>query len=332
MVEWKDAVQADPTEWLLTEGQPWVRYRAMLDLLDKPEEDSEVKEARQEMLEHPQVQSLIEELKGWPGYPLKRHNDAKHPLHKLAVLVDFGFRASDPAMPWIVKKVMAHQSPEGAFQTIVLVPKAFGGTGKEMWTWMLCDAPTVLYALLGFGLEAHPAVQQAIEHLTSLVRDNGWPCASQMGFRGPGRKGDPCPLANLLALKALAQVPELRDSQAAHIGAEMLLGHWERQKERKIYLFGIGTDFRKLKYPFIWYDILHVTDVLSRFPFVHADLRFRQMVEAITTQADENGRYTAASMYRAWKGWPFAVAYLSDLTRDQENVCVEKKGGNTWTK
>lgn len=90
----------------------------------------------------------------------------------------------------------------------------------------------------------------------------------------------------------------------------MLLDHWKHRAERKIYLFGVGTDFRKLKYPFVWYDILHVTDVLSRFPFVHADaryrVRFREMVEAITAQADENGRYTAGAMYQAWKGWSFA--------------------------
>jgi len=306
MVKWKDLLQADPTEWLLTEGQPWARYRTLVDLLDRPEDDPEVKAARQAMLEHPRVQNLVEELKGWPGYPLKRHNDAKHPLHKLAVLADFGFRTSDPAMPWIVKEVMAHQSPEGAFQVTAQIDPRYGGSGEVEWTWMLCDTPTILYALLAFGLGESEEVRKAVHRLTGLIRDNGWPCASQTGVRGPGRKDDPCPLANLLALKALAQVPETRDSQAAHIGAEMLLRHWEDQKERRIYLFGIGTDFRKLKYPFIWYDILHVTDVLSRFPFVHADPRFQEMVETITAQANGEGRYTAGSMYRAWKSWSFA--------------------------
>jgi hypothetical protein len=85
----------------------------------------------------------------------------------------------------------------------------------------------------------------------------------------------------------------------------MLLDHWEHQGERRMFLFGIGTDFRKLKYPFVWYDILHVTDVLSRFPFVDTDSRFREMEDAITAQA-RDGRYTATSMYRAWKGWSFA--------------------------
>jgi len=125
-------------------------------------------------------------------------------------------------------------------------------------------------------------------------------------FRGPGRKADPCPIVNVYSLKALSLHPDLLDSPATRAGAEMLLWHWQHQAERKIYMFGIGTTFRKLKYPFIWYDILHVVDVLSRFPFVHDDPRFQQMVETITSQADGEGRYTAGSMFRAWKGWSFA--------------------------
>jgi hypothetical protein len=96
------------------------------------------------------------------------------------------------------------------------------------------------------------------------------------------------------------------DSEIAQTGAEMLLWHWENQKERKLYLFAMGTDFRKLKYPFVWYDILHVADVLSRFPFVRSDPRLQEMVATITDQTDDEGRYAANSMYLAWKGWSFA--------------------------
>ena len=299
----------DPIQWLLKSDEPWTRYRTLVDLLDRPEDDPEVRAARAEMLAHPQVQALIAEAATWPGRPLKRHNDASHPIYKFSTLADFGVRADDPGMGEIVGRVLAHQSPEGAFQTIVNVPKAFGGTGEDEWTWMLCDAPTLLYALLAMGLGDDPRVQRAVEHLAGLVDENGWRCvaAPELGkFRGPGRKADPCPIVNVYALKALAQVPELLDSPATRTGVEMLLWHWEHQTERKIYMFGIGTTFRKLKYPFVWYDVLHVVDVLSRFPFVHADPRFREMVETITAQADEDGRYTAGSMYRAWKGWSFA--------------------------
>jgi hypothetical protein len=299
----------DLTQWLLESDEPWTHYRTLLDLLDRAEDDPEVQAARAEMLAHPQVQALITEAATWPGYALKRHNDASHPIYKFSTLADFGLRADDLGIATGIEAMLAHQSPEGAFQSLVNIPEAFGGTGEDLWTWMLCDAPTLLYALLAMGLGDDERVQRAVDHLVSLVDENGWRClaAPELGkFRGPGRKADPCPIVNVYALKALAQVPELLDSPATRAGAEMLLWHWEHQTERKIYMFGIGTDFRKLKYPFVWYDILHVVDVLSRFSFVHADPRFQEMVETITAQADGQGRYTAGSMYRAWEGWSFA--------------------------
>ena len=296
-------------QWLLESDEPWTRYRTLVDLLDRPEDDAEVRVARAEMVAHPWVQAMMAEAAAWPGGPIKRHNDAGHAIYKLGTLADFGLRADDPGMLSIIEAVLAHQSPEGAFQSILNIAPSFGGTGEDTWSWMACDAPTLLYVLLAFGLGDDGRVQKAVDHLVGLIDGNGWRCrvAPELGkFRGPGRKDDPCPIANVYALKALAHVPGLLDSPAAYAGAEMLLGHWGHQAERKMYLFGIGSDFRKLKYPFVWYDILHVTDVLSRFPFAHADARFREMVDVITGQADEAGRYTATSMYKAWKGWSFA--------------------------
>ena len=314
-------IKADLIQWLLESDEPWTRYRTLVDLLDRPEDDPEVQTARAEMLAHPQVQEMMAETANWGDRPFKRHNDASYPIYKFSTLADFGVRADDAppgggvGMAAGIEAVIAHQAPEGAFQSLVNISKTFGGTGEDLWTWILCDAPTLLYALLVMGAQGSPAlgndprVKRAVDHLVGLVDENGWRCvaAPELGkFRGPGRKADPCPIVNVYALRALAQVPELLDSPAARTGAEMLLWHWEHQTERKIYMFGIGTDFRKLKYPFVWYDILHVVDVLSRFPFVHADPRFREMVETITAQADDEGRYTASSMYRAWKGWAFA--------------------------
>ncbi len=300
--------------WLLASPEPWTRFRALLDLLDRPADDVAVCAARAEMLAHPRVRALMAQAGAWGTSPLKRHNDASHPLYALSTLADLGVQTTDPGLAAVVEAVLAHQSPEGAFQTLVNVPARFGGTGKDAWTWMACDAPTLLYALLGLGLAGDQRVERAVEHLISLVDENGWRCvaAPELGkFRGPGRKDDPCPIANVYALKAIAAAaergrPELLDGAAARKGIEVLLEHWARRGERKIYLFGIGTDFGKLKYPFVWYDLLHVADVLSRFPSVHADPRFEDMVEVLAVQADPEGRYTAASMYRAWQGWSFA--------------------------
>jgi len=296
-------------EWLLHSQEPWSRYRTLVDLLDQPGTSTEVIAARQTMSDHPQVRSLIKEASNWPGYALKRHNDAKHPLYKFSTLADFGLNIDDPGLVQALDRVLSHQSPEGAFETQVFIPKAFGGSDQDKWAWILCDSPTLLYSLIAMGLGDQPSVRIAVEHLAGLVEDNGWRCTAspELGkFRGPGRKLDPCPIANVFALKALSQVPDQYDSQATRAGTEVLLRHWQLRKEKKYYLFGMGTDFRKLKYPFVWYDILHVVDVLSRFSFIHLDPRFQEMVTTVTSQADNHGRYTAGSMYLAWKGWSFA--------------------------
>ncbi|MBN1935427.1 MAG: hypothetical protein JW934_12235 [Anaerolineae bacterium] len=296
-------------QWLLESDEPWTRYRALVDLLDRPASDADVQAARAGMLAHPLVQGLIAQCAAWGDAPFKRHNDASYPIYALSTLADFGVKANDPGMGQGIGRVLAHQSVEGAFQSVVNIPKSFGGTGEDLWTWIVCDAPTLLYALLSMGLQDDARVQRAVAHLVGLVDEVGWRCkaAPELGkFKGPGKGSDPCPIANVYALKAISLLPELCDGKAAHRGAEMLLGHWAARGEKKYFLFGVGSDFRKLKYPFVWYDILHVVDVLSRFSFAHADPRFKEMAGALVDQADENGRYTAASMYQAWKGWSFA--------------------------
>ncbi len=106
-------------------------------------------------------------------------------------------------------------------------------------------------------------------------------------------------------LKALGAFDDLRDSEACRTGAETLLGLWGASRERHPYLFYMGTDFRKLKAPFVWYDLLHVLDVLTRFPWLAGDPRLDDMLDTLTAKADERGRFTAESVWAPWKHWEF---------------------------
>jgi hypothetical protein len=299
----------DEYNWLLDSDEPWTKYRSMIDLLDMPPEHPQVETARSEMITHQQIQELINETAAWPGYPIKRHNDAKHLVYKFSTLADFGIQHNDPGMKEGIDSLIRHQSPEGAFQILINIPKAFGGTNENQWTWVLCDSPTILYTLLAMGKGEDPDVKRAVTHLIGLVDENGYRCraAPDLGkFKGPGKRGDPCPIANVYALKTLSLIPEIENTPGVNNAVEMLLSHWEQRREKKYFLFGIGTDFQKIKYPFVWYDILHVLDVLSRYQFAIKDQRFHELLAALLDQADESGRYTASSMYRAWGGWSFA--------------------------
>ena len=296
----------EPIDWLL-DSPPWVKYRTRLDLLGEAERGKDVKAARQAMLDHPPVQALVSELRDWPGPTLTRHNDASHLLHKLVFIADLGLRVNDPGVDRIVDRVLDHQSTAGAFQVKVNIPTHFGGTGKDQLAWMLCDAPSIVYALAKLGVKDR-RVKAAAKHLTGLIRDNGWPCAAapELGrFHGPGRRSDPCPYANLITLKALAQTREWHDDEVCHVGAETLLSLWSQRTAQRPYLFAMGSDFAKLKAPLIWYDILHVADVLTQFEWLRNDNRLGEMLSIVKAKADDSDRFTPESIWQAWRAWDF---------------------------
>ena len=294
-------------EWLL-QGEPWVEYRTRVDLLEQSETDPQVIAARKKMLSDPKIKALLGELADWPGTVLNSHKSASQSFHKLEFIADLGLNIGDPPIKKIVQKIMQHQSEQGPFQLPTNVPVHFGGSGKDEWAWALCDAPVIVVSLIQMGMEDDPRVQTAIEYLNGLVRENGWPCAvsPELGkFRGPGRKDDPCPYATLVMLQVLAHIPKLRESRSAKIGVESLLSLWDKSKDEHPYMFFMGTDFRKLKAPLFWYDILHVLDVLSYFKWARKDKRFKSMLNVMESKADSGGRFTPESIWTAWKDWDF---------------------------
>lgn len=296
-----------PIEWLLA-GEPYIAYRTRIDLLGQPEQDILAASARQVMVTSQPVRNLVRELTNWPGTVIASHKSAGQPFHKLTFIADLGLNFGDPDVDKITAAILEHTSGEGPFQLPTNIPAHYGGTGQDQWAWALCDAPLTLYALAKFGLQDHPAFRAAAAHLAGLLRENGWPCAvsKELGkWRGPGRKEDPCPFATLAMLKAFAASAAYRDSPACRQGAETLLMLWEESKTQHPYMFYMGTDFRKIKVPFVWYDLMHVLDVLTQFPWLRNDPRLLDMLEVLKSKVDQHGRFTLESVWTAWKDWEF---------------------------
>jgi hypothetical protein len=276
--------------------------------MGQAESDPQVVKARRLMLADGHVRDLLTELSNWPGKVISSHKSAGQPFHKLTFLSDLGLKVNDPGMDVIVERILQHQSAEGPFQLSANIPAHYGGTGQDTWAWALCDAPLILYALLKFGLQDHPAVKQAMAYLAGLVRHNGWPCtvSKELGsFRGPGRKDDPCPFATLAMLKALSAADQWWDAPETHTGAETILSLWQNSLTQHPYIFYMGTDFRKLKVPFVWYDLMHVLEVLSHFAWVQDDPGYQAMLDLLGSKADDEGRFTLESIWAAWKEWEF---------------------------
>jgi hypothetical protein len=294
-------------EWLLA-GDAFIEYRTRLDLIGQSQDATEVIAAKKRLLEDLKIQQIVGELKNWPGLVLNSHKSASQPFHKLSFIADLGLTKDNPDIAAIAAKVFEHQSEVGPFQLTANYPKHFGGTGTDIWAWALCDAPVTVYSLAKLGYRDDPRVQKAAAYLAGLAFPNGWHCtvSKELGsFRGPGRKDDPCPYATLVMVKMLSQFQEFRDSKAAHDGAECLLNLWQNSLTLHPYIFYMGTDFRKLKAPFVWYDLLHVLDVLSQFSWLKTDPRLQDMAGLLKLKADAAGKFTPESEWQVWRGWDF---------------------------
>jgi len=301
-------MENDLQAWFF-QAPDWVKYRVHLDLTGFQTTDDDLSNLKITMQCDPQVQASISLLKTWQTTPLKRHNDSSHPLHHLVFLSDLGFSYQDDPILMQVVNFIIENLDEITLPTMLFnIPSGYGGTGEDQWAWMLCDAPLVLYALTQFGLGNNVKVIAARQQLINFAQENGWPCkvSSVLGkFRGPGRKSDPCPYATLLMVKLLSLNPQANEEYALHLGVDCLLSFWSERKQKKMYLFGIGSDFQKLKAPLIWFDLLHFLDIFSNIPIVKDDARLLEMNQILTGKVNSQGRYTAESVYLPWKDWEF---------------------------
>ncbi|HLP46880.1 MAG TPA: hypothetical protein VK469_13080, partial [Candidatus Kapabacteria bacterium] len=80
---------------------------------------------------------------------------------------------------------------------------------------------------------------------------------------------------------------------------------WQERKTKRYYMFAMGTDFRKLKYPNLWFEITHVCKVLSHFPYARETKSFREMMQIIIEKQQESGGFIPESVYTEYKGWDF---------------------------
>ena len=300
------------TEKLIDLSDRWLEYAIRLNLCREPEE--RIAGLRESALLDSRIKGFLRDVSDFHGMAITNHKDPGLPVHKLLFLLGLGFGTEVPEIRSAVDEILKHRDSHGVYQSLVNIPKHFGGTGEDAFAWSLCDAPLLLLALAEAGIEYPRHIKPGVDYLVSLCRDSGFPCAAspELGrFRGPGWKEDPCPYATLIMADLLARIPEYRDSPAASHAVETLLTLWEASRERHPFLFHMGTDFRKLKAPSLWYDILSVTGVLSRYPRAHTDPRFAEMVQLIRNKADPDGLFTPESVYLKYKAWDFGQKKVS---------------------
>lgn len=291
---------------LLNISDDWLKYAIRLNLGHEPK--SNLVEIRNAALADSRIKRYLSNIASFHEILVTNHRNPDLPIQKLLFLIDLGFDSEVPEIKVAIDEILKHKDEFGIYQSMTNVPKHFGGTGEDVFSWCLCDAPLLFLALLKEGMDYHEYIKPGVDHLVSLYRHNGFPCAvsPELGkFRGPGKRDDCCPYATLIMADLLSYIPEYRNSQVAITSVKALLSLWETSLNQHPYMFYMGTDFRKLKAPSCWYDIVSVAGVLSKYEFVRNDPRFLEMIAHINDKQDEDGFFTPESVYRKLKDWDF---------------------------
>jgi hypothetical protein len=253
---------------------------------------------------------------------LKRHNDAGHPLNILCFLIDNNLICDEKL------KELNNRIINNDFTVNMNIPVSFGGTGKPINTWIMCDLPLTLYISIKMNKNKITKKHRLfIDEIANRMEQNGWRCSNKGNigkFRGPGKKDDECPIATLNILKLLALTKGDEYIEHKQMGIQTIENLWNKRKMRKPYLFGMGTDFMKIKYPMIWYDVLNTVNVLSFYSDAIKTKAFKEMYEVIKRKIEAKD-YIPESVYQYWKGYDFGQKKANSEFVEKAIEQIEKR-------
>lgn len=291
---------------LLDKSEEWLQYAIRLNIFNEKKED--LLELKHKVLKDSKIKSYLFDITDYHSTLVSNHKNPVLPIYKLMFLLDIGLDCSVPEIQIAVNEIMKHKDNNGVYQSLTNIPKHFGGSGEDTFGWCLCDAPLLLLVLIKAGIDYEKHIKEGVDFLISLYNNKGFPCvvSSELGkFRGPGRKDDCCPYATLIMLDLILNIPEYKDEGITKNLANEILSLWENSLVMHPYMFYMGTDFRKLKAPSIWYDIVSVVNVLNKCDSIKEDKRYLEMISIIQSKQKEDGFFTPESIYQKLKEWDF---------------------------
>jgi hypothetical protein len=315
---WIQLLRDDPVPWLLHGEEPAARWLTLAAVLRVPQQDRDLRRAHAAVLTDATTCALLERLPDWEaGERFSGHDSPAFAPNLLNLLADMGVRGGElPEVERLLDQMLSHQEPNGRFPSYA----AMRGSDPPEWGALLCDSHAVTEALVRLGRGNDPRVRRSLERMAADVADTtqgrAWPCLphSSTNWRGPGRKGEFCPMVTLQALRTFAHVPQALRPPGLLECARVPLRAWRMRGQEKPYIFGHGRAFKTVKWPPTWYSALAVLDALAGYPQLRSgagrsDQDRRALAELLACLIAYNigpdGRVTPRSAYRSIGSFSF---------------------------
>ncbi len=237
MSNWKSLLNADPTEWLLEKDNLTVRYITLVDILERPAEDTDVVKAKSDIMTKGVVPQILakQEEEGYWGNPERLYvSKYKGTVWQLIILAEHLADGEDERIKKACEFLLdrSQELMSGGFSMHHSI-KTGGGRQSEV---IPCLTGNMVWSLIRLGYLSDPRVQRGIDWIVRYQRfddgedpvagahpPQGWPYDNHEDCWGRHT----CHMGVVKALKALSEIPpDMRSSKVRCIideGTEYLL-------------------------------------------------------------------------------------------------------------
>lgn len=292
-------MNGDPVGWLLEAENPSVRYFTLTELLDRPENDSEVAEAKAGIMGSAPIAKILskQEPGGYWGKPddfYMRGAKYKGTIWNLLILAQLGADGSDERVKRACEFVLnsSYERGSGGFA----VKKSLETEGGDR-TWVIpCLTGNMAWSLVRFGYYDNGRVQRSIGWLSQYMRfDDG---ETEAPVRWPYLKHDncwgshTCFMGLVKSLKVLAEIPKIHSKGIDYTidaSVEFLLDHHIYRRSHNLSKIAM-PQWLEFSFPYMYNtDLLEILGIMAKLGV--KDERLQDAIDVVVSKQDAHGRW-----------------------------------------
>jgi hypothetical protein len=295
-MQWLKDLHGNPFPWLLEPdpANPSIRYFALRDLLDRPEDDAETRAARAAIMTTGPVPAILA-AQDPAGY-WEKSGTGYSPKYRATTwqVVFLGELGADPA------DARVQSGCHYVWSHSIAANHAFSAYNPPVPSGAVhCLNGNLLCALQRLGFGDDPRVQAALDWLVSTITGEASVIYLKSGPTGPGfacavNMAQPCGWGANKAMRALLTIPPDRRTpaiqRALEMGVAFLLSRDPAVADYP-YTGNVSSTWLKFGFPLsYWSDVLETAGVLAAMGYGR-DPRLDNAFRLIMSKQDAQGRW-----------------------------------------
>lgn len=305
MGAWKTVLKRDPTEWLLGEDNPSVRYFTLRDVLEKSENDSDVEKSRKAIMQIGPVPKILSKQKSGGYWEVPENfylGKYKSTVWQLMVLAELEADPDDERVKHACEFILEHSQDRESGGFSHKSSSSGGGAHEKV---LPCLTGNMIWSLIKLGYLKDARVRKGIEWIARYQRFDdgvkeaaeGWPYDRYENCWGRHS----CHMGVVKALKALAEIPILERSvdvkRSIQRGTEYMFKHHVYKRSHDLARVSKPV-WLQFGFPLMWNtDVLEILGILTKLGCF--DERMQEAVDLVVSKQDEFGRW---KMERSFNG------------------------------